>query len=580
MENKKPVDAEQTIFRAASVSKTFTATAVMQLVEQGKLELNRDITGYIGGLDYTNKTGTSLTLKHLMTHSSGLASGEGAEYGDFALDHRYPLADYMKDLTLTVAKPPGEAYSYNNIGFSLQGYIVEKVSGEQYGDYTQKHIFQPLGMESSSFTLTPDKLSRLAVPYNTRMQAGSQYPNVPDSAPSGGLLTTGADMARFMLAQLNGGVYGKATILKAASVEDMQRSSFSIHPQIAGAGYGFESTYPQDYNGRDVIGKLGDLQGFHSAMWLLPKERTGIFISYNKDGADLRHMFFKAFMDRYFPLQQTEQTVPIPKTPTEELKKYEGLYNDLRLSAWIYNVAATDGKLIVTDTYGTHTLSRIKGHLFVDENNLKAAFKEDSSGKIAYFSYNKPDSWSAKLPAVEPFSDVPEGTAYAEAINALKQLGVLPGEGQFEPEQSLTRGEFVGWFIRMIGPPRSAKPSVFKDTADSPYAVEIQTALELGLIQGSGSGMFNPDLPITRQQAASIVWRAAHNLLGIPETKASLAGQTDAWAVPGVSFVITAGIYGPEVKQNTDGAFDYQSKQLMLRQEAVVLMYKLLFRIM
>ncbi|WP_339242109.1 serine hydrolase [Paenibacillus sp. FSL R5-0517] len=574
VEKEIPVDADSTLFRVASISKTLTATAIMQLAEQGPVKLNQDISTYTDGLDLTNHTGTALTLEHLMTHTSGFDFTDAAAT-DRELGSSYPLEQFIKEHQPSVVRTPGEVFRYDNYGYALLGYIVQKQSKLPFETYVQQHIFQPLSMSDSHFTLSKDSLSKLATPYGAKGEELSQYPNVPDSSPEGGLITTGRDMAHFMLAQLNQGSYQGERILDPSSVQDMQTLDVSIHPDIPGTGYGFESTYSQYNHGRKVVSKAGDLAGFHSNMWLLPNEKTGLFIVSNSDGPDLRETLFHAFMDHFYPNNETHYADY--SVPESLLLTYEGLYRDIRLPAWLYDISATETGLQVVDAYGTHTLTPVKDMLFMDEDGKLAGFKKNQSGEITYFYYNKSDSWSEKLPEANPYEDVPENHPYAPYIYRLTQIGLYPqDQSRFEPEKPVSRGEFVTQVVGISGMSISTQSPKFKDAQSSPYAAYIQTALELGIVQGNTRGLFHPDQAITRQEAAVIISRTAQQLLGAPAVTANLAGSQDRWAKEGVQFVVALGLYGPEVSISSSGAVDYRSKQPMLRQESSVLMYKML----
>ncbi|ETT37454.1 hypothetical protein C161_13123 [Paenibacillus sp. FSL R5-192] len=574
VEKQIPVDADSTLFRVASISKTLTATAIMQLAEQGNVKLDQDISAYTDALHLTNHTGTALTLEHLMTHTSGFDFTDAAATPR-ELNHPYPLEQFIQDNKPSVVRNPGEVFRYDNYGYALLGYIVQKQSKLPFETYVQQHIFNPLDMSDSHFTLSKDTLSKLAIPYGAEGQELPQYPNVPDSSPEGGFITTGRDMAHFMLAQLNQGTYQGARILEPSSVQAMQTLDVSIHPDIPGTGYGFESTYSQYNHGRKVVSKAGDLDGFHSNLWLLPNEKTGLFIVSNSDGPDLREALFQAFMDHFYPSNEVQDVNY--SVPESSLHSYEGLYRDIRLPAWLYDITATEKGLQVIDAYGTHTLTPVKDMLFMDEEGKLAGFKKNQSGEITYFYYNKSDSWSEKLPEAKPYEDVPEDHPYAPYIYRLTQIGLYPqDQSLFEPEKPVSRGEFVTQVVGISGMSISAQSPKFKDTQSSPYAAYIQTALELGIVQGNTRGLFHPDQAITRQEAAVIISRTAQQLLGAPAVTADLIGSQDRWAEEGVQFVVALGLYGPEVSVSSTGAVDYRSKQPMLRQESSVLMYKML----
>ncbi|UKS29350.1 beta-lactamase family protein [Paenibacillus sp. HWE-109] len=580
-ERQTAVDPDQTLFRLASLSKTFTATAVMQLAEQHQVDLDRDIGGYLNGLRIPNITGAPLTLKHLMTHTSGFDQTE-AETDEGAPQDVYPLEAFVKDNLPTVIRKPGEAFRYDNYAYDLLGFIVQNVSGKPFDEVVVDRIFTPLGMTDSYLTLTPDVQKRLAVPHDGAGEPLPQYATFPNNSPDGGLISTGADMARFMQAELNGGKLGEASILSAQSIRDMQQLDVSIHPDIPGVGYGFESSFPEYANGQTVVDKAGVSSGFQAQMWLLPERKTGLFIALNsaQQARTIRSQLFKAFMDHYFPESPNppQETVsPISQTK-DQLRRLEGFYRDLRLPMWHYDVVAQVGGLLITDSYGTHRLKQIKELLFEDVDGRKAAFKDGGEGKL-YFSYNKADSWSEKLPGPIPFSDVPDNHPYARFIYYVQQQGLLGKEDSlvFNPDQPITRAQFVGQLLKLSDIPLSPEPVSFADTAQSPYASEIQTALALGLVNGTTGDAFEPDRPIIRQEAAVIMARAlllGFGSAGAVPLEAALQGKTDDWALEGVQTVVARGYYGPEVVPDATGAVDYRSKQPMLRKEAAAMFYR------
>ncbi|WP_410767766.1 serine hydrolase [Fontibacillus sp. BL9] len=565
-EARKPVDAEKTLFRVASVSKLFTAVGIMQLAEAGKVDLNANVQTYLPDLTIPNETGSPLTLKHLLTHTSGFDSG------DYAVTRSpYALSDFVKDNMPTVVKKPGEAYRYDNFAFALQGYVIEKVSGLSFEDYMSKEIFEPLGMLRSSFILNDDVKKNLATPYNSALEPIGQSPNVPDNSPGGGLFSTGADMAKFLDAMLNSGQRGESRILNEESVKEMERNQVSIQPEVPGVGYGLESNYPQYYNGYRVVEKGGDLSGFHSNLWLMPDEDTGVFLALNSDKGNLRNPFFEQFMNRYFPKKGSGPAFVELLPSDRQLQAFEGLYRHLRTPALLYDITAEDGRLIVKDVFGKHALRQAGELLFYDEEGMPAGFKLDAEGRIAYFSYNLTDGWAEKLPDPPLFSDVPEDHPFAAPIYKMVQMGVMEGSSEvFEPGKPMTRGEFLAALIPLTGFPFSTRASVFKDTAGSPYETAIQTAAEFGVALGRPDGFFGPDEPIRREEAATYIWRLAKFALDAPPEQADLKGPVAPWASEGVQYVVSRGLYGPEVEAS-DGKLDYKPQAPLLRQEAAAL---------
>ena len=575
VDKKLPVDPDRTVFRVASISKVITATAVMQLAEQGKIDLNKDLSAYLGDIKIPNKTGSPLTAKHLLTNSTGFEFGDGSESTTDDLTREVSIKQYVSDNTPAVIRKPGEYYRYDNLGFTIQGYIVEQVSKQPFGAYVEEHIFKPLGMTNSDFRLTSDITKHLAVPYNVVGEAIPAYATVPTEYPGGGMLSTGADMSKFMIAHLNSGKLGEVTILKKETAAEMHKPQLAVHEKLPNMAYGFEYANQQLYNGRYMIQKDGDMAGYHSSMLLIPDEKVGLFVTVNKD-VEFRKELLEAFMDHYYPKKDGAEA-PYEQAK-QSLEKFEGVYSDLRNRMWTSRVRAEDGKLIVKDPLGKHVLREIEPLLFQDEQGVKAAFKLNDSGDVQALYYDqKSDSWAEKLAAPRHYQDVSDDHPYASFIHHLRQLKVIDdrsGDNRFQPEQAITREQFIGWFIRWLGVSPSKSKPAFIDISDSAFAKEIQAAYEFGVIQKPENGKFHPQELLTRQEAATIIWRMAVEHLGATPKKVSLRDHTASWALDGVQFVIAKQLYGPEIVKGKDGTFNYRSKQPMLKQEAAAMLSK------
>lgn len=307
-----PMDPQRTVVRVASVSKTFTATAVMQLVEQGKLDLDRDINEYLD-FEIPPAFGKPITLRNLLTHTAGFEETPYIKY-----DRPQSLREHMLRVPDRIY-PPGEIPAYSNYGLNLAGYIVGRVAGEPFTDYVEKNVLGKLGMEHSSFRLTlPENLR----PLESRTYVlGSDPPftwdvvrrMVPIESPAGALGTTAHDMTRFMLAHLQGGRVGDALLLREQTLQQMHAPS--IVP-IAGAQPIALGLFRADYNGHRIIGHSGDGEGAHAEMKLLLDDNVGIFTAINSDGATqgllpaafaLRTLLTEQFMDRYFPAEVADE---------------------------------------------------------------------------------------------------------------------------------------------------------------------------------------------------------------------------------------------------------------------------------
>ena len=212
-ENKIAVDPESTVFRIASVSKTFAATAIMQLVEQGKIGLQDDFTKYIKDLSFDNPFDKPVTIEHLLTHTTGFEIRD-PKPEDLQADFEkvVEIDDYVRANMPSVVREPGSVYMYDNFASMLLGLIVQNVSGEPFETYMDKHIFQPLGMENSDYLLTGKLKDQLAVEYTADHKPMEPYAVTPTVMPQGGMLSTAEDIGKYMIAFLSGGAAGSSAI--------------------------------------------------------------------------------------------------------------------------------------------------------------------------------------------------------------------------------------------------------------------------------------------------------------------------------------------------------------------------------
>src|SRR6266511_4214193 len=297
--NKKPVSADETLFRPGSTGKLFTWTAVMQLVEQGRLDLDRDVNTYLD-FKIPDAFGQAITLKNLLTHTPGF---EEQIKDLFTVGSESPnLGAYLKTHIPKRIYPPGTVPAYSNYGAALAGYIVERVSGHPFNEYVEENIFKPLGMIHSTFrqplppTLSPSM--------SNRYQLASDEPNpfeVVVPFPAGSMSSTAADMARFMLAHLQDGQLGDARILRPETARLMHSRKFALDQAANAMAYGF---YEESRNGHRIIGHAGDTLYFHSDLHLIPEAGLGFFVSHNSLGRGQplpRTTMWEMFLDRYFP---------------------------------------------------------------------------------------------------------------------------------------------------------------------------------------------------------------------------------------------------------------------------------------
>ena len=408
LEDKTPVDPETILFRPGSVSKLLTWTAVMQLVERGELDLEADVNDYLdfeipARLLPSRGEGEPgpVTLHHLLTHTPGFEDrGEGL----FILsgEEMMPLGDYLKAYLPERVFYPGEMLAYSNYGTALAGYIVERVSGLPFAAYVKENIFQPLGMDNSTFLQPPQDHVEGKMARAYRFVGGEYHEGSFEyiqGKPAGSMSSNASDMASFMIAHLQEGYYQGERILEEETARQMHRQQFTHHPHLNGICYGF---FEDTFNGHRVITHGGDTILFHSGLYLLPEEDLGLFVSYNGGNAYARENLFQAFMDRYYP----EPPTPDPQPPSGSLERtltYTGEYHPNRRSFTtlekllvlmqpIHINVNEEGYLVAnlfgeTEQYvevdpGFYTSRRTEGSQLI--NNL--FFEEDDQGQVMLFA--------------------------------------------------------------------------------------------------------------------------------------------------------------------------------------------------
>ncbi|WP_254422879.1 serine hydrolase domain-containing protein [Rhodanobacter sp. B05] len=398
--NHKPVIADQTLFRPGSISKTFTWTAVMQLVGAGKIDLDKDVNAYID-FRIPEKLGKPITMRDLMTHTPGFEETVGDEFMQ-STDQLFPIGAYLKKHLPARIFPPGKLTAYSNYGAVLAGYIVERVSGQPFDQYVADHIFKPLGMEHSSFDqpLPASLATNMSVGYHSASDKKTIPFEAIEVGPAGSLSATGTDMASFMLAQLDNGQYNGAAILSPAMIALMHSPQSTMAPDMNGFDLGF---YRENRNGLRIIGHAGDTAAFHSDMHLLLDQHVGLFVSFNSAGKQaevgrLRTALFRAFLDRYYPYAPPhEDTVTNPQPDAarvagsyEATRRIESTFSVLQVLSQSSVTPHADGTIRIDalkDLSGTPKTWREVGPLVYREvgGQTHTKFVADKDGRIQYW---------------------------------------------------------------------------------------------------------------------------------------------------------------------------------------------------
>jgi len=322
-EKKVPVSPENTLFRPGSISKLFTWTSVMQLVEQGKLDLDRDVNTYID-FKVPATFGKPTTLRDIMTHRPGLEETIKDLFVGAEKDMR-PIAQYLPSHLPKQIYPPGTIPAYSNYATTVAAYVVERVSGEPFDDYVEAHVIKPLGMAHATFRQPlPDTLKPLMSNGYQLASGGAKTFEFVQVAPAGSLSASAESMTHFMIAHLQNGRYGSVQILKPETAVQMHQRQEGWPASMNAMALGF---YEELRNGQRIIGHGGDTQWFHSDLHLLLDANVGFFVSYNSAGKDEvspRGTLFSKFMDRYFPGPGGNESAL--SSAAQDAKSVAGLY--------------------------------------------------------------------------------------------------------------------------------------------------------------------------------------------------------------------------------------------------------------
>ncbi|TCP36697.1 serine hydrolase domain-containing protein [Sphingomonas sp. BK235] len=448
--SRRPVDPARTLFRPGSVSKLVTWTAVMQQVEAGKIDLDRDVNAY---LDFRipPRDGKPVTMRQLMTHTAGF---EEAVKDLIAHDPKalLPLDAYLKRWVPRRIFAPGTTPGYSNWGTSLAGYIVARVAGRSFDDYVEQRVFGALGMRTASF--------RQPLPPALRPLMASGYPRASEKpgafeivvpAPAGALSASGLDMAKFMIAHLQGG----RGLMRADTARMMHQSPLdrvdpmSLIPPLNRMELGFFET---NVNGREVIAHLGDTENFHTSLHLFLDEGVGLYVSFNSAGRDgaahtIRGQLFQDFADRYYPATARDGRVDAG-TAAAHARAMVGLWQNSRHSQSNFidvlnlfgetKVAVNgDGRLVIDALKGpggaTQVWDEIAPYVWRDRGGHDRLAAKVIDGKVVRWSH---DGFSPFM----VFDRVPASRSAAWLLPALyASLAVLALSALFWP---------AAWFVR------------------------------------------------------------------------------------------------------------------------------------
>ena len=420
LETRQPVDPERTLFRIGSISKTFVWTAIMQQVVAGKLDLDADINAYLPGFQVPEKYDEPITLRHLLSHTSGL---DEFVLGLFATDATAmrPLADLLADELPRRIRPPGEVASYSNHGSALAMYTVEAITGVDWNDYIDQEILDPLELRYATFRqpVQQSLVDRVSKGYSSGAGPTEEGFEFVPLGSIGGASVSAVDMARYMSMHLGGGEVGGVRILAEQGAELLQKPIFTPYDGAPAMLHGF---YEMNRNGVRIYGHGGDTLWFHSQMALFPDHDLGVFLSFNTDVGNPA-AFIDAFVEEYFPAEPEIEVADV------DVGRFAGFYRMIRYShsdmtkimalMGTMKIESEDGALVLHGQQTTRYLP-IAPLVFQEENGFATLGFREQDGRIvnAFIS-------QAPMMALEPAPALQRPGVQAVILLAALALFVL-----------------------------------------------------------------------------------------------------------------------------------------------------------
>ena len=387
IDSARKVSPDTTIWRVGSISKVFTATAVMQLVDRRLVELDAPITQYIKRVSIPAAFGEPVTVRQLLSHTAGfdeIRPGTQAATQAEVLS----LSAFLEGRLVRV-RPPGRTTAYSTYGITLAGELVEEVAKTPFETYLRQNIWEPLGMRRSSITVPTAMQSDVAVGYEIK---GETFVSQPwewyHTTPASSVNASVTDMARFLVAHLERGQLGNARLFSPQAAAEMQRQQATMHPSMPGFAIGFY----EDFVGlQRVIEHGGNMAGFSALMVLVPDARTGFFIVNQREDSTLRDAVKFAVLEKFFPLARQRRPVPsLPSPETVRAEQFAGRYVPLSSCFSCQPLRAPSVMTVVAN--GDGTLSFASGRwIAVNDGELRfvhekgsgyVVFRRDAAGAI------------------------------------------------------------------------------------------------------------------------------------------------------------------------------------------------------
>lgn len=381
---KKIPATPATIYRMASVTKTFTATAIMQLRDAGKLSLEDPVVKHLPWFKIKSPfaDAPAITIRHLLTHTAGLP--REAAYPYFT-DNKYPTLDQIKEKlpNQEAVYAPETHWKYSNLGLALAGEIVARISGEPYEVYMRDHILKPLGMDSSTVLFPVEARDRLAVPYGRRMPDGQREIR-PDTdakgiTPAANLSSTVEDLARYLSFHIGDGKVAGKPVLKSSTLREMHRVQWLQDDWKSGWGIGFAITRAES---RTIVGHGGWVPGYRTQISFSPEDKMGVIVLTDADDGDPGFYVKQVFALLAPAIKKATAPTPLVAQPDPSWSNYVGTYRD----PWgDTEIVVVNGELVMMDPREDDPKGSLVKLVPIEKNKFKIVAETFSSGEIGEF---------------------------------------------------------------------------------------------------------------------------------------------------------------------------------------------------
>jgi CubicO group peptidase (beta-lactamase class C family) len=368
-----------TVWPIASITKTLTAIAVMQLVESKKISLNIDVNSYLKKVQVPNNFSKPITVADLLRHTSGLDELPGRRFEN---PEKVPQMDQFLKQHLVRYRQPGEFTSYSSYGMSLAGQLIEDVTGSTYARYLDAHIFKPLGMTSARIMLKSGDQKGVATPYEIEdgkpQRIQYEWYATP---PVASAVVSINDMGRLLVDLTS----DTPKVLSRSLLQQMFSTQATLNPSVPGWGYGFQL---DNFRGHNIAEHGGDIGGFAGLMSIVPEKRLGIFIIHHGEGSSIRFDIRKAILEKYFP---NRPSFPVAIKGVN-LNQYKGMYRaSFRCHTCSdpppvpeFEVSVSNGGSL--ELWGRRWIPTGKDLFTREDGDARLAFVRDTKGNVVALS--------------------------------------------------------------------------------------------------------------------------------------------------------------------------------------------------